>query len=141
MLLLVGMVFSITVSLVLTKLNSGLTVKYVANELSGRPIALMRVPFLLGISAIVLRAKFSGLERYFPVMVMLMAFTLIGWKLSQIKGGERSWQTDAEIEDTIQTVLSSPEPALSTLQVYYVFACRIDNKCSYLKNLSASTPQ
>jgi hypothetical protein len=136
LLLLTGMVFSIVLSLVLTKLNSGLTVKYVAHELSGRPIALMRVPLLLGVCAILVRAKYNGLERHIPVAVAVMALATIGWKLSQIEGGERGWRTAAEMEDAITTTLSSPERTLSKLQVYYIFACRIDDKCSYLKELT-----
>lgn len=138
LLLFVGMVVSIVIALALATLNSGLTVKYVAQELSGRPIALMRVPFLLGVCAILIRIRIDGYERYLPALTVAASLMLVAGEVSKMSQTRKSWLTSAEMESAIRTTMRSPRQPITQLQLYYVLSCWLDNKCPIFDNLLKS---
>lgn len=137
LLLLLGMVFSVVLAKGLAMTTSGLTVKYVAHELSGRPISLMRIPFLLGLVAISMR---MATPRFAPVLhfiALVAAVLIIVLRLEAAIPTEEPWFTGAELELEINESLSNPSAPYPEHQIYYALSCQLDGRCDTLDRMLA----
>lgn len=139
LLLFVGMACSVAVAFLLASFSTGLTEKYVAHELSGRPIALMRIGALLGICAMVMNKEINGSARLWPGAAVAVALFALVTGFNKPEQVRQSWLTAEDMESAILTTMAEPGKRLSRLQLYYVFSCSVDKKCKYLQRLSSDS--
>jgi len=130
-----GMCLTLMVAVGLAAVSSGLTVKYVAQELSGRPIAMMRIPFMLSICAIVMRMKFGNLSQFWPVATAIMAAFVIGTTLLNAFPIKKTWLRDEEMRPKIQRTLVQTVVPIPEDQLYFVLSCHLDRNCTYMNSI------
>jgi hypothetical protein len=136
LILVIGMGMAVTIAFVVAAFSAGLTEKYVAHELSGRPIALLRVPVLLGVCAIIMNTTINGSTRFWPAVAFAVAILALVTGFNKPNHTHKSWLTAEEMEPGLQKAISGTGSRLSRLQLYYVFSCGVDGNCQYLNELN-----
>jgi len=129
-------------SFVLSELSSGLARRYIAQELTGRPLAFFRVPLIMG--AILLGREYflsfvaqrwrGWLSTCSLLVTALVLFALWGTALEQFSSLEwtREQEWVAQVANEIEKTGHGVRFEYSEEVLYYALACEVDETCSNL---------
>ena len=128
------------ISISISTVFSGNFAKYVVAELAGRPLALIRIPIVLGL-CIVCVDLLRGYGKYLALsggaaMVLLLIVTLI------VAPHHVMAPTQAAIHEEFVAILAAaPEQeraGLSEMMIQYAISCEVAGRCDLVRRLEAS---
>lgn len=128
------------ISISISTVFSGNFAKYVVAELAGRPLALIRIPIVLGLCVMVVD-RFGGHGKYLALSggtatVLLLIVTLI------VAPHHAMAPTEAAIYDKFVAILEAPpaqkREGLSEMMIQYAISCEVAGRCDLVRKLEAS---
>ena len=125
-----GMVVILLMSSILASATTGLTTDYIAHELSGRPLAILRVLFLLvAISALLDFTRTPDVRVLARIAVVACGLAYaIGYR-SAFPISEALIQADQSIS-AFERNVTRPAVPLAEEQLYFVLVCQMDEQCA-----------